>query len=151
MNESLKKAQAAYQEKCRIINLRFNKESESDLIEWLDFQRDNSWVSSAIKKLIRDDYKRLKEHKTRVNFYSTQVKYHGNLEDYTTEQLLEMAKADQDRGIDTFDHDIITDEIEARKLDGKVQIDDRYPCNKICVVSWSYIDDNYWWEQEEDE
>lgn len=55
MNESLKKAQTAYQEKCRIVNIRFNKETEEDLIDWLNNQES---VGSKIKELIREDIKK---------------------------------------------------------------------------------------------
>lgn len=51
MQESLKKAQETYRQKCQIINIRVNKETESDIIEWL--RRGD--VAPRIKKLIRDD------------------------------------------------------------------------------------------------
>lgn len=150
MNDSLKKAQANYQEKCRILNLRINKETEPEIMEWLDIMSNLCGITPAIKTMIVKDYRRMKEHKTRVNFYSAQVKYHRAFEDYTSEEFLEMAKAKADHGIDTFDHDIITNEIEARKIDGKVEVINQYPGNKIAVVNWSYIDDLYW-EEGEDE
>lgn len=55
MNESLKKAQKAYQSKCRIVNIRFNTETETDLIEWLNNQES---VGSKIKELIRENIKK---------------------------------------------------------------------------------------------
>lgn len=149
MNDSLKRAQANYQEKCRILNLRINKETEPEIMEWLDIMSNLCGITPAIKVLIEKDYKRMKSTKMRVNFYSIQVKYHGAFEDYTSEEFLEMAKAEQYKGFDTFDHDIITDETEARKLDGKFEVINQYPCNKIAVVNWSYIDDLY--EEGEDE
>lgn len=151
MNESLKKAQATYQEKCKIINLRVNKESEKEIIEWLEFQKRESYIALAIKKLIYEDYKRLIEHKTRVIYYSAEVKYSGSLEDYTPELLLKMAEAQKiDKGFDAYDYIIITNEIEARKLDGQIIIDDRYPSNNLCIVRWVNIDESYWEEQEEE-
>lgn len=62
MYESLKKAQASYREKCRIVNLRVNKETELDIIAWLDFQMEHGGVSKALKELIRDDYRHLQNH-----------------------------------------------------------------------------------------
>lgn len=149
MNESLKKAQASYQEKCRIVNLRVNKETELDIIAWLDFQMEHGGVAKALKKLIRDNYQHLQEHMIPVNFYSVQVKYTGKLEDYTPEQLLEKAKAKEDQGIDTLDDSKRFNEIEAKKLDGQIKIEDTYPANKICTVRWSYIDDFFYTQDPE--
>ena len=53
MQESLKKAQETYRQKCKIINIRVNKETESDIIEWLS----RGDAAPRIKKLIRDDIK----------------------------------------------------------------------------------------------
>ena len=51
MNESLKKAQQNYNNKCKIVNIRINRETEQDLIKWLE---DNEGeVSTKIKELIR--------------------------------------------------------------------------------------------------
>ena len=50
MRESLKKAQANYQKKCKIINIRLNKETDADIIDILD-KTDN--VQGLIKDLIR--------------------------------------------------------------------------------------------------
>lgn len=51
MNEALKRAQAAYSKKCKFVQLRFNTETETELIEWLN--RGNT--ATRIKKLIRKD------------------------------------------------------------------------------------------------
>ena len=53
MLESLKKAQSAYAQKCKIVNIRFNKETEQDLIEWLS----RGSAATRIKQLIREDIK----------------------------------------------------------------------------------------------
>ncbi len=51
MRESLKKAQKDYNAKCKIVNIRINKETEPDLIKWLE---DNEGqVGTKIKELIR--------------------------------------------------------------------------------------------------
>lgn len=76
----------------------------------------------------------------KVNFFSVQVKYSGSFEDYSKDQLFEMAKAKQDHGVDCIDETIeVEDDTIAKQLDGKVVIDNTYPCNKICTVGWSYI------------
>ena len=53
MLESLKKAQSTYAQKCKIVNIRFNKETEQDLIEWLS----RGSAATRIKQLIREDIK----------------------------------------------------------------------------------------------
>lgn len=53
MNETLKRAQETYRQKCKIINIRVNKETEADIVEWLD----RGDTSARIKKLIREDIK----------------------------------------------------------------------------------------------
>lgn len=138
MNDSLKKAQATYQEKCRMVNIRFNTETEKDLIDWLDIQ---PVVSSKIKRMIASEVKLLKEHKVIVNHYSAEVKYSGRFEDYTPEQLLEMAKHRADQGVDTFDYDEEMNQFDAMKLDGAFEVEDRYPSNKLAMVRWTYIDE----------
>lgn len=51
MKESLKRAQGKYHAKCKILNIRFNKETEADLIEWI--ARGNA--GTRIKELIREN------------------------------------------------------------------------------------------------
>ena len=53
MQESLRRAQAEYLKKCKIINIRVNKETEPDLIEWLN----RGDAAPRIKQLIREDIK----------------------------------------------------------------------------------------------
>ena len=55
MNEALKRAQANYNKKCRVLVLRINRETEPDIIKWLDQGR----VATRIKQLIKQD---IKEH-----------------------------------------------------------------------------------------
>lgn len=54
MNESLKKAQENYRQKCKIINIRVNRETEADIIEWLS----KGDAGPRIKELIRQDIKK---------------------------------------------------------------------------------------------
>ncbi len=54
MNESLKKAQETYRQKCKIINIRVNKETEADIMEWLS----HGDAAPRIKALIRADIKK---------------------------------------------------------------------------------------------
>lgn len=54
MNEALKRAQLAYAKKCKFVQLRFNTETETELVEWLN--RGNT--ATRIKELIREDLKK---------------------------------------------------------------------------------------------
>ena len=51
MNDALKRAQANYNKKCRVLVLRINKETEPDIIRWLDQGK----VATRIKRLIKQD------------------------------------------------------------------------------------------------
>ena len=51
MNESLKKAQKAYGQKCKVVNIRVNKETEADILAWLS----KGPAAPRIKALIRQD------------------------------------------------------------------------------------------------
>lgn len=82
-----------------------------------------------------------------VNRYSVQVKYSGDFEDYTDQEFFQMALQKCDRGVDAFDYSLEVLESEAKKLDGKVEVENAYPCNSIAVVRWSYIEE----AEEEDE
>ena len=53
MYESLKRAQENYRQKCRLYQFRVNKETESEIVEWLD--RGNT--AARLKALIRQDIK----------------------------------------------------------------------------------------------
>ena len=53
MRESTKRAQAAYDKKCKIYTLRVNLETEADLAEWLS----RGHTSTRIKALIKNDLK----------------------------------------------------------------------------------------------
>lgn len=54
MQDSLKKAQAEYNKKCYIFNLRLNQETDADIIKWLEQQPNKA---GAIKKILRDNIK----------------------------------------------------------------------------------------------
>ena len=51
MNEALKRAQAEYNKKCYIFNLRLNQETDADIITWLEKQPNKA---AAIKQILRD-------------------------------------------------------------------------------------------------
>jgi oligoribonuclease NrnB/cAMP/cGMP phosphodiesterase (DHH superfamily) len=51
MNEALKKAQKTYSAKCKILTVRINRETEPDLIEWLE--KNEGSAGTKIKELIR--------------------------------------------------------------------------------------------------
>lgn len=55
MNDALKKAQAEYNKKCYIFNLRLNQETDADIIKWLDQQENRA---GAVKKIIREQIKK---------------------------------------------------------------------------------------------
>ena len=54
MRESTKRAQENYQKKCKQFPLRINKETEADIIAWLE----RGHAATRIKKLIREDIKK---------------------------------------------------------------------------------------------
>lgn len=53
MRDSLKKAQANYDKKCRLFQIRVNRETESDIDDYLNQPR----AGTRIKELIRQDIK----------------------------------------------------------------------------------------------
>ena len=53
MYESLKRAQENYRQKCRLYQFRVNRETESDVVEWLD----RGDTAARLKALIRQDIK----------------------------------------------------------------------------------------------
>lgn len=53
MRESTKRAQAVYNRKCKLYPIRVNKETEADLVAWLE----RGQASTRIKALIRQDIK----------------------------------------------------------------------------------------------
>lgn len=55
MSESLLRAQAEYQEKCKVISIRFNRETEPELVEWLENHAKNRNAGTIIKDLIRKE------------------------------------------------------------------------------------------------
>lgn len=77
---------------------------------------------------------------TKVSFFSTQVKYSGDFEDYKKEDLFKMAIAKQDKGVDCFDKSENFPDTQAKWFDGRIWVDNTYPCNKIATVKWSYFD-----------
>ena len=77
---------------------------------------------------------------TAVDFFSKQVKYSGKFEDYTEDELIRMAIAQSD-SCDCYDRTELVEDTEAERLDGKYTVENTYPCNKICTVYWSYIEE----------
>lgn len=53
MRESLKRAQANYASKCKMFTLRINKETEPDILHWME----QPGAGTRIKQLIREDLK----------------------------------------------------------------------------------------------
>ena len=54
MDDALKKAQHAYTKKCKMLQVRINKETEQDIIEWTKRNK----AATRIKELIREDIKK---------------------------------------------------------------------------------------------
>lgn len=80
-----------------------------------------------------------------VGFYSADVKIRKHIEDYSIEELLELGQKRTEEGVDTLDRQETMNEFEARKIDGKCEIDRTYSNNGISYVSlkWSFIDELY--------
>lgn len=53
MQESLKRAQENYRQKCRIYQFRVNRETDGDIVEWLD----RGDTAARLKALIRQEIK----------------------------------------------------------------------------------------------
>lgn len=76
-----------------------------------------------------------------VDFYEVEVKYSGDINEYTPEQLrdkafIKMSQCGDFTPVRTLN---FSDDI-AKTLDGAVKISN-IPANKICVVVFSYIRD----------
>lgn len=54
MNEALKKAQATYNKRCKMVQVRVNKDTEKDILEWIE----RGQAATRIKELIRADMKK---------------------------------------------------------------------------------------------
>ena len=55
MNEALKRAQANYNKKCKVYVIRVNRETEPEVVEWLERGK----IAPRLKALIKKD---IKEH-----------------------------------------------------------------------------------------
>ena len=56
MNESLKNAQKEYTKKCKLVTIRMNRETEADLIAWVEANEGKA--GTIIKNLIREEINR---------------------------------------------------------------------------------------------
>jgi len=90
----------------------------------------------------------MKYNKTvKVDFFEVSVKYTGSFDSYTIDEWKEKARKAEYSGIDCWDH---SEEIElekARKIDGKTEVENEYPCNKLAKIRWSYIDEETLFEE----
>ena len=75
----------------------------------------------------------------KVDYFRTEVNYTGRFDEYTLEDWKAKAIAKQDRGIDCFNETREETEGFAKVIDGKFLVDNKYPSNKIAVVSWAHI------------
>lgn len=77
----------------------------------------------------------------KLDYFTVEVKYSGNFDDYTPEQFKAMADAKVGRGCDPFNHsETVTDE-RAEKYDGRVWVCNKFPSNKLAIVNWCYKSD----------
>lgn len=76
-----------------------------------------------------------------VNFYEAEIKYTGALNDYTLDELLAKALDRTYHGVDAFKHSEIMSETDARKIDGKIEVVRDFPCNKLAVIGWAYMEE----------
>lgn len=78
----------------------------------------------------------------KVDFYSVEVKYTGDFEDYTQADWRAKAEYECDHGVDPYDYtkEVVTFE-EGLKLEEEYNYvaDNRYPCNKLAYVTWAAI------------
>lgn len=75
-----------------------------------------------------------------VDFYEVEVKYSGNVNDYTVEELYNMALAAQEkRGDFSPSYTKVMTNKEARKYDGNKGILTYFPSNRVVIVQYSYI------------
>ena len=73
----------------------------------------------------------------------TEVKYTGKLQDYTIQELEEMAKAKMyDCGDWTPDEIKEVSDEEAEKMDGAVWIENHLPCNQLVYIGMSNISED---------
>lgn len=89
-----------------------------------------------------DSVRKNKDGLVKVDFFSCEVKYTGDFEDNEKEILFARAYARQYKNIDCWNRSEWMSLEEAEKLDGAYEIEDRYPCNRLAMAYWSYIDDN---------
>ena len=54
MNEALKRAQSSYNKRCKMVQVRVNKDTEKDILEWIE----RGQAATRIKELIRADMKK---------------------------------------------------------------------------------------------
>ena len=72
-----------------------------------------------------------------VSYHSIQFKYTGRFENYTQEELGQIALAKLNSGdFDTFDYSREVDEKTARRIDHDWYVENEHPCNKSARFHW---------------
>ena len=75
-----------------------------------------------------------------VDYFEEEVKYSGSINDYSIQDLFMMALAKQaSRGDFEPEFTAMIPTEHAKAIDGQVEVENSYPCNKLATVKWSHI------------
>ena len=75
-----------------------------------------------------------------VDYFEVEVKYSGSINDYSIQDLFDMALAKQaSRGDFEPEFTAMIPADHAEAIDGQVEVENRYPCNHLAIVRWSCI------------
>lgn len=83
----------------------------------------------------------LKNPYYKVDIYETEVCYNCPYESYDPMDFFEMALAKYDYGYDCFSASVMMEPDKAKKVDGKFELVNHLPSNKLVTVRWFYIDE----------
>lgn len=75
----------------------------------------------------------------KVDFYRVEVKYTGDLEDYTIDEIKVIALSKVYKGVDGFDHTEEREDDKAERINGRYWLENDRPCNHLIDVCWAYI------------
>lgn len=83
----------------------------------------------------------LKNPYYKVDIYETEVRYGAPYESYDPMDFFEMALAKSEDGYDCFSASVMMEKDQAKKVDGRFEIVNHNPLNKLLTVRWFYIDE----------
>jgi hypothetical protein len=108
------------------------EEAKDMILHFEDIDKDTGIYSEG-------SYEIVEEERVIVDYYTVEIKYTGNITDYSVDELLEMARAKQARNCNFSSDDEIEMNIDsAKKIDRVVKVITNYP-NHICRVGWTEI------------